>query len=130
MASDATFHVKSWNEESSEELPGGAKVTRASVTQTYSGQIEGLSRVEYVMFHRSTGTATFVGLETIQGSVGGRSGVFVIRHTGVYEGGSARSDWSVVAESGTDELVGIRGTGSFEADHTMTGQVSLDLSFS
>ncbi len=129
MAADATFHVKSWNEEPCEELPGGAKVTRATVNQTYSGHIEGLGRIEYVMFHRSTGSAIFVGLETIQGSVGGKSGTFVIRHAGVYEGGSARSEWSVVPDSGTDELAAVRGSGSFEADHTMTGQVSLDLSF-
>ena len=60
-----TFEVKSWDEKPAQELQDGAKITRAAVTQSYSGIISGNGSVEYVMFHRGDGTAVFSGVEHI-----------------------------------------------------------------
>lgn len=127
MTAETSFLVKSWDEETAHELAGGAKITRARVTQEYSGYVRGEATVEYVMYHRGDGTAVFAGIERIVGHVGGKSGSFVLQHHGVYEGGSARSESSVVAGSGTGDLEGLSGSGSFVVGHDMKGQVSLDL---
>jgi len=129
MTEETTFQVKSWDEDTAHELAGGAKITRARVTQEYSGYVEGESTIEYAMYHRSDGTAVFTGIERVVGSVDGRSGSFILQHHGVFEGGSARSDWTIVAGSGTADLETLRGSGSFVAGHDMKGRVDLDVSF-
>ena len=60
-------------------------------------------------------SATFVGLQRIDGAVGGRKGSFVIQAVGVHDGKQSKASWSIVAGSGTGELAGIRGEGSFRA---------------
>ena len=122
----ATFQVKSWDEKPAQELADGAKITRAVVKQTYSGIISGDSSVEYVMFHRGDGTAVFTGVEHIIGTVGGKSGSFIIQHKGTFQEGTARSDWAVVSKSGTGELEGIEGNGSFSAGHGGQGEVTFN----
>lgn len=129
MTAETTFQVTSWEEDAIQEFADGAKITRAHVTQTYSGSIEGEGAVEYVMFHKGDGSAVFVGIERVVGAVGGRSGRFVLQHSGVFDGGSAKSSWLVVAGAGTEELQGLKGSGSFVAGHDMKGTVTLDLSF-
>ena len=63
------FEVKSWNEETYEEIDGGAKLTRVSVTQSFSGDFVGEGTVEYLMIHRSDGNANFVGLQRLLGRI-------------------------------------------------------------
>jgi hypothetical protein len=127
MPGEATFKVQSWDEKPAQELATGAKVTRAKVTQAYSGGIEGAGTIEYVMFHRSDGTATFAGFEFLEGSVHGKSGSLVLHHTGTYEAGAAKSDWRVVAGSGTAALEGAKGSGSFEAGHDGIAKVTYEI---
>lgn len=67
----------------------------------------------YVMTHLDSGNAVFLGYEKMAGSLGGRTGSFVLRHTGSYGGGKATAELEVVKGSGTDELVGLSGTGRF-----------------
>ncbi len=97
----ATFEVKSWDEQPYQEFEGGTKLTRASVTTSYHGDIEGEGTLEYLMFYGEDGSASFVGLERVVGRVGNRSGSFVLRHSGAYEGGTAKATYVVVPGSGT-----------------------------
>jgi len=55
-----------------------------------------------------------------------RSGSFVFETTGSYDGGEARTTWSVVPGSGTDELRGLRGEGSAVAPGGPNGSFTLD----
>ena len=96
----ATFQVKSWDEKPYDEVEEGPKLTRARVTKSFQGDIEGEGAVEYLMVHREDGSASFVGLERIVGRVGERSGSFVLQHTGTFEGGTAKAEWIVVPGSG------------------------------
>lgn len=123
------FKVQSWDEKATQEMSGGAKITRAAVTQSYEGVISGHGSVEYVMFHRGDGTAIFVGMERIDGSVGGKTGTFVIRHDGTFEDDAARSQWVVIPGSGSGELEGLGGAGSFDAGHGGEGAVTFDPAF-
>ena len=115
MSQPATgeFHVKSWDENVVKQLDDGTRLTRASVAQVYSGDIEGESLVEYSMFYRDNKTASFVGLEHFVGRVAGKSGSFVIQHDGQFENGVAESNWTVVPDSGTGVLSRLQGQGSF-----------------
>ena len=110
-----TSCVSNWNEEVTREFESGTRLARASVTQSYSGDIAGESVVEYLLSYGVDGTVKFVGLEVVTGSVGGRSGSVVIQHDGTFVGPRARSDWSFVVGSGTGELISLRGSGTFES---------------
>jgi len=109
------FEITGWAEDTYLDLSHGGKLTRATVTQTFSGDIVGTGDVQWLMCYRSDGTAHFVGLQHIAGSVGGREGSLVIETVGDFDGTKARGSWSIVAGSGTDALSKIRGQGDFEA---------------
>lgn len=126
---NATFKLESWDEKPYNEIEGSPKLTRAKVTKTYQGDIEGVSTLEYLMMYRQDGTASFVGLERVVGSIGGRSGSFVLQHKGVFEDGKAKVDWFVVSGSGTGDLMGLRGEGGFAAGHAEQHAVTLDFDF-
>jgi hypothetical protein len=113
----STFEIKRWDENSYSEFDGGKKLTRARVTKTFQGDVEGEGDVEYLMMYREDGTATLVGLERIVGRVHGKAGSFVLQEEGTFEDGAARILWRIVPGSGTGELEGIRGEGRFVAGH-------------
>lgn len=122
---ECTFEITGWDEQPYQTFENGARLTRAKVTQAYHGAIDGEGAVEFLMAHTADGTASFVGIERIAGTVQGKSGSFVIRHVGTYDSAGARSEWSVVSGSGTDELTGLTGEGCYVA----TGK-SVPVSFS
>ena len=126
---DATFKLESWEEKPYNEIEGAPKLTRAKVTKTYNGDIEGESTLEYLMMYRQDGTASFVGLERVVGTLGGRSGSFVLQHKGTFEGGKAKVEYFVVSGSGTGELSDLRGEGGFAAGHAEQHAVTLDYDF-
>ena len=116
---NARFAIKGWDEKAYSEAPGEPKLTRASVTKTYSGDIEGDAQVEYLMMYRADGSASFVGLERFTGRIKGKSGTFVLQRTGVFEGGQAKESYSVIADSATGELKGLSGDGKTAVGHGM-----------
>ena len=113
----ATFCVASWNETVIDESEGLAKLTHANCTQTYEGDIEASSSLQYVMAYGADGTANFVGIERIDGEVLGRSGSFVLQHDGRFADGVARMQMRIVEGAGRGELEGLRGHGEFESPH-------------
>src|SRR5262245_14946459 len=97
----ATFEVKTWEEKPCDPVEGAPKLTRATVTKVFHGDLEGEGKVEYLMLYREDGSASFVGLERVAGRLGGRAGSFVLQHSGTFEAGTAKTTWSVVPGSGT-----------------------------
>lgn len=116
--------ITNWDEKSYSEGPGLPKLTRASVTKTYTGEIAGEGHVEYLMMYRSDGSATFVGLERITGRIAGRTGSFVLQRTGVFEGGQAKESYAVIPGSATGELLGLAGEGVSAVGHGMEHPLS------
>lgn len=112
-----SFELASWDEKTYEDLGGGAKLTRASVTQTFEGDIEGDGAVQWLMAYRRDGTARFVGLQRVSGSIGKRKGSFVLETTGDFDGKMATWEASVVPGSATGNLEGLAGRGTFGAPH-------------
>ena len=114
---NARFAIKSWDEKPYGEAPGLPKMTRASVTKAFTGDLEAEGHVEYVMMYRSDGSATFVGMERIVGKLDGKTGSFVLERTGVFENGQAKESYAVVPGSGTGELSSLTGSGSSSVGH-------------
>ncbi len=125
----ATFQVKTWDEEPFHESDDAPKLTRARVTKSFRGDIEGEGTLEYLMMYRDDGSASFVGLERVVGRLGDRSGSFVLQHTGTFEGGTAKVTWFVVPGSGTGDLRGLRGEGGFASAHAEHYLITLDYRF-
>jgi Protein of unknown function (DUF3224) len=125
----ATFEMKSWDEKPYNETEGLPKLTRASVAKSFKGDIEGEGTLEYLMMYRTDGSASFIGLERLVGRLGGRAGSFVLQHSGTFEGGVAKATYFVVPGSGTGELHGLRGEGSFASGHAQQYPITLDYDF-
>jgi hypothetical protein len=119
----ATFEIASWDENPFDEHTELAKLTEALVGKNYAGDIEGTSTTRWLLAYELDESATFVGIERVLGTVGGKRGSLVLRHVGQFVNGAATATLTVV--SGTDELANATGTGNFVADPA--GSVTLDL---
>jgi hypothetical protein len=116
---NARFAITNWDEKPYSEGQDLPKLTRAGVTKSLTGDIEGEGRVEYLMMYRGDGSATFVGLERVTASIAGKTGSFVLQRTGAFENGAAKESYTVVPGSGTGELRGLRGEGTSAVGHGM-----------
>jgi hypothetical protein len=119
-----TFEIESWDEKPYEEHDG-TRLSRTRLTKTFSGDVEGESAAELLMaYGAEEGSAAYVGLERVVGSVHGRSGSFVLRHSATMERGEGQSSLDVVPDSGTGELRGLRGEARISVEpgggHTFT----------
>ena len=125
MHAKATFKIVSWDEEPFDEPECGPNLTRAHVKKSFEGDLSGTGNLMYVMTYLDGG-ASFSGFEKVAGSLGGRTGTFVLRHTGSYDGEKATTECEVVPGSGTDQLAGLSGTGGFSAGHAEEHEMTLD----
>lgn len=124
---EGAFEVTSWSENPATGLEGTVKVTTTRIGQKFSGGIEADTVADMVMTHRPDGTAEFVGHHRVLGRLAGRSGSFVLRASGTYDGTEARTTFDVIPGSGTEDLAGIAGSGSGAAGHGSTGTYTFDL---
>jgi Protein of unknown function (DUF3224) len=127
LLANATFEVTSWDEQPFDESEGLGKLTVADVTKTYGGDIDGASVTRWLMAYAEDGSATFVGLERISGSVAGRKGTLTLQHVGAFVDGAARATLKVLPGGGTEALAEVSGEGDFLADPA--GSVKLRLTF-
>lgn len=125
----ATFTITSWDEKPYHEADDGAKMTRAEVAYAYTGDIAGESAVQYLMASGPDGTGEFVGLERVTGTVGGKAGSFVLRHTGSFTATGVTGTLHVVPGSGTGDLEGLRGTGDLAVSGEGPYPFALDYAF-
>jgi hypothetical protein len=126
QTANARFAIKNWDEQAYSEGQDLPRLTRASVTKTFTGDIEGEGQVEYLMMYRSDSSATFVGLERVIGRIGAKSGTFVLQRIGVFEGGQAKESYSVIPGSATGDLQGLVGDGSSAVGHGMEHPFTLN----
>jgi hypothetical protein len=111
-----TFTMKSWDEHVAGGGDGSPRYAHARAVFDYSGAIQGTSTCDYLLYYAGAGyeteEQTGSGLERIEGSVGGHSGSFVIRHEATYGPDGIRLAFTVVPGSGTGELAGLSGSGT------------------
>ncbi|MCY4447488.1 MAG: DUF3224 domain-containing protein [Chloroflexi bacterium] len=94
----------------------GVTLNRNFVRKEFSGDMAGTSEAQMLAaFTGTPGSAGYVAIEHFTGSVDGKSGSFVLQHSGVMDKGDAQLTVTIVPDSGTGELAGISGT--MELDH-------------
>ncbi len=118
-----TYVPAKWNEKTIEVIEDRAKLTRVTAEFNFEGDIEGVAKVEYLMYYSSfdpddmhKARAQYVGQLRIEGKLKGKSGSFVANDSGNYAGGVANSELSIITGSGTGELLAIKGVGEYSAD--------------
>ena len=83
---------------------------RLSIDKTFSGQLEGTSRGQMLAEGDGRGeSGGYVALERVTGALGGRTGTFVLMHTGTLVARHPEMTITVVPGSGTGELSGLAG---------------------
>jgi len=86
------------------------KLNRNVVRKVFAGDMVGTSEAQMIAAVTATpGSAGYVAIEHFTGSVGGKSGSFVLQHSGLMNRGDARLEVTIVPDSGTGELAGISG---------------------
>ena len=84
---------------------------RMTIDKTFSGDLQGTSKGEMLMAGSAEkGSAGYVTIERVTGTLRGRSGSFVLQHMGVMNRGTPQLTVTVVPDSGTGELAGLAGT--------------------
>jgi len=82
-----------------------------TIDKQFHGDLEGTSKGQMLSAMGSIkGSAGYVAMERVTGTLKGRSGSFVLQHSGTMTRGEPRLVVSVVPDSGTGELVGLAGT--------------------
>jgi hypothetical protein len=87
-----------------------ATLGRMSIDKQLHGDLEGSSKGQMLTAGTSvTGSAGYVAIERVAGTLHGRSGTFVLQHSGTMTRGAPQLTITVVPDSGTDQLVGLAG---------------------
>lgn len=121
--------VKTYEPQPYEEVEDGPNLVEIDVTETFSGDIEGEGVVRFLQAVRDDGSASFVGIERVAGSIAGRRGSFLLQDAGTLEGSTVKGEWFVVPGSGTNELAGLRGEGGFQAELGQHAAITLEYWF-
>jgi Protein of unknown function (DUF3224) len=83
---------------------------RLSLDKRFHGALEATSTGEMLSFRGAVaGSAGYVAMEAVRGTLDGRAGSFVLQHSSTMTRGEPRQSITVVPDSGTDALVGLSG---------------------
>ncbi|MFL6697242.1 MAG: DUF3224 domain-containing protein [Vitreoscilla sp.] len=83
---------------------------RMSLDKRFHGALEATSTGEMLSFRSATpGSAGYVAMETVRGTLDGRPGSFVLQHSATLTRGEPALSVTVVPDSGTDALIGLAG---------------------
>ncbi|HEX6850993.1 MAG TPA: DUF3224 domain-containing protein [Candidatus Polarisedimenticolaceae bacterium] len=89
----------------------GVSLGRMTLDKTFSGDLSGTGKGTMLTAMTSTkGSAGYVAIERVTGTLNGKRGSFVFQHTGTMHRGAQQLSITVVPDSGTGELAGIEGT--------------------
>jgi hypothetical protein len=84
---------------------------RHSLAKTFHGGLEGTSVGEMLSAGTATpGSAGYVAIETVTGTLDGKAGSFRLQHNGILTRGEGRLHIQVIPDSGTEALTGLSGT--------------------
>jgi hypothetical protein len=110
MHASGTFEVKLNMQKADSEAAESANLGRMSIEKQFHGDLEGTSAGEMLSAGTEVkGSAGYVAMERVSGTLGGRTGAFVLQHSGTMTRGEPQLSVTVLPDSGTGELVGIAG---------------------
>ena len=110
--------------------PGPAEldgvVTRFDFTKAFDGELAGAGAgLMLSVGDPGTGSAGYVAIETVRGSLAGRDGGFALQQLGAMTSGEPALHYQVVPGSGTGELTGITGALHLTVEHDGTHRYEL-----
>jgi hypothetical protein len=124
-----TFEVKVNPQKPDNKEAESANLGRLSLDKQFHGDLEGASKGEMLAASAEVkGSAGYVAMERVTGTLHGRTGSFVLQHTGTMTRGTPQMLVTVVPDSGTGQLVGLAGKmtiiiadgkHSYEFDYTL-----------
>ena len=104
-----SFDVK-LNPAAPEDKAAGSTLGRMSSDKQFHGDLEGTSKGEMLSAMTEVkGSAGYVAIERVTGTLRGRSGSFVLQHSGTMARGVQQLSITVVPDSGTGQLSGLTG---------------------
>ncbi len=104
-----TFEVK-MTPQAAEENVGDPTVGRLGLDKRFHGDLAATSRGQMLAAGTDTpGSAGYVAMERVTGTLQGKTGTFALQHTGTMDRGTPQLSVTVVPDSGTGELVGLAG---------------------
>jgi hypothetical protein len=104
-----TFEVK-LVPQAAEEKIGDPTVGRMSIDKQFHGDLEGTSKGQMLAAMTDVkGSAGYVAMERVSGTLQGRAGTFVLQHSGTMTRGAQQLTITVVPDSGTGQLAGLTG---------------------
>jgi Protein of unknown function (DUF3224) len=110
MHASGTFDVKFNVQKADNTAAESAKLGRMSIEKQFHGDLEGTSAGEMLSVGTEVkGSAGYVAMERVSGTLHGRAGTFALQHSGTMTRGEPQLSVTVVPDSGTGELVGIEG---------------------
>ena len=93
------------------DTPADARLGRMSLDKTFEGELVGVGKGEMLTAMTGhKGSAAYVAIERVTGTLHGRKGSFVFQHSGTMDRAAPTLLVSVVPDSGTGQLVGLSGT--------------------
>ncbi|MCH9651397.1 MAG: DUF3224 domain-containing protein [Deltaproteobacteria bacterium] len=93
------------------DASGGTTLARMSIDKKFSGDLVGTGKGEMLSAMSGVkGSAGYVAIERVEGSLAGKEGSFVLQHSGTMTRGEPHQAITVVPDSGTGDLVGLSGT--------------------
>ena len=102
-----TFEVKLTPQAADDKSEGLGRLT---LEKQIHGDLEGVSRGQMLSVGPDDkGSGAYVAIERVTGSLKGRTGTFVLQHSGTLTRGTHLLSVSVVPDSGTGQLLGLTG---------------------
>lgn len=93
-----------------EEVADAAMLARRSINKQIIGDLTATTQGQMLSAGTAIkGSAAYVAIEHVEGRLNGKSGSFVLQHTGIMNRGVPSLTVLVVPDSGTGDLVGIQG---------------------
>ena len=93
------------------DLGDGAQAAHMRFDKVFRGPLEATSVVQMFAVGTATeGSAAYVAVERIVGRLDGRAGTFCMQHSGIMDRGTPSLTVTVIPDSGSDALAGLRGT--------------------
>jgi hypothetical protein len=90
---------------------GDSPIGSMSIDKTFHGDLQGSSVGQMLAFRSGVeGSAGYVAMERVTGTLGGKQGSFTFQHSGLMDKGAQSLTVVVVPDSGTEGLSGLTGT--------------------
>ncbi|WP_049562497.1 DUF3224 domain-containing protein [Nonomuraea sp. SBT364] len=110
MIARGPFDTADWDAKPPFDDRDGVSLGHVSMSKTFHGDLTATSVVHLVVVSTPVAESrSYVAVERVEGVLQGRKGTFVVQHNAVSDRGRQSLRVSVVPDSGTGELTGLRG---------------------